>query len=102
MQAARISSKFDTPGLVARSKRTSDSESVTARLNFFMIAAGSSMRYTIPESDEADFDILAVGSWRSVTLAPALGVTAFGSTKVWPKRWLKRSAMSRVISMCCR
>ena len=37
-----------------------------------------------------------------MTRAPALGVAASGTTNVSPKRWLKRSAMSRVISTCWR
>ncbi len=55
-----------------------------------------------PASDAADLDILAVGSCRSITRAPARGSTAFGTTKVSPKWWLKRMAMSRVISTCWR
>ncbi len=37
-----------------------------------------------------------------MTRAPALGVAASGTTNVSPKRWLKRRAMSRVISTCWR
>ena len=44
VQAARISSRLLMPGFSARSKRTSLSLSVTARLNFFRMAAGSSSR----------------------------------------------------------
>ena len=53
--------------------------------------------------DATDFDIFDVGSWRSITRAPVAGVTASGITNVpSPKRWLKRMAMSRVISTCWR
>ena len=54
-----------------------------------------------PASLVVDLDILFVGSCRSITRAPSAGVTAFGNTKVSPNRWLKRIAISRVISMCC-
>ena len=56
----------------------------------------------VPASDSADLDILFVGSWRSMTRAPAAGTTASGSTKVSPNRALNRSATSRVSSMCWR
>ena len=73
---------------------------MTARLNFRMIAAGSSVMVMRPLSVSADFDIFDVGSWRSITRAPAGGVTAAGTTNVSPNRLLNRIAMSRVISTC--
>lgn len=54
----------------------------------------------MPESLEADFDIFEVGSCRSMTLAPAFGWTAFGTTNVSPNLWLNLMATSRVISTC--
>ena len=52
--------------------------------------SGSSSSWTQPGVDAVDFDIFDVGSWRSITRAPAVGVTASGTTNVSPKRWLKR------------
>ena len=60
------------------------------------------MSSTVPASLSADLDILLVGSWRSITRAPAAGTVATGSTNVSPYRWLNRSATSRVSSMCWR
>jgi len=62
---ARIWSRFDTPGLLAGSKRTSVSESVTALLMRFVIAFGSSRSAIVPCGESADFDIFAVGFCRS-------------------------------------
>ena len=47
--------------------------SVTARLNFRMIALGSSSIMISPASVSADLHIFDVGSWRSITRAPACG-----------------------------
>ena len=51
---------------------------MTARLNLRMMSAGESSIITHPASLSDDFDIFEVGSWRSITRAPALGVTASG------------------------
>ena len=98
--APRMDSRFETPGLVAGSKRTSVSLSVTARLNFFSMAAGSSSSRIVPCAPSSDLDILFSGCWRSMTLAPAGGITTSGTTNVSPYRLLNRTAMSRANSMC--
>ena len=38
----------------------------------------------MPCGDSVDFDIFRVGSWRSITRAPAAGVDASGTTNVSP------------------
>ena len=54
--------RFVTPGLSSPRRRTGgSSESVTARLNFFRIAAGSSSSRTVPCSVPPVVDILRVG-----------------------------------------
>jgi hypothetical protein len=60
------------PGFSFSSKRTSVPESVTAERIFFADTFGSSSRSMIPPGEEADFDIFAVGSCRSVILAVSL------------------------------
>ena len=82
--APRIDSRFETPGLAAGSQRTSPSLSVTARLSFFSIAAGSSSSEIDPWGLSSDLDILFSGAWRSMTRAPAGGTTASGTTNVSP------------------
>ena len=52
--------------------------------NFFATEARSSSTITVPASLAADFDILSVGTWRSMTRAPAARIVAAGSTKVSP------------------
>src|SRR2546423_10055531 len=79
VDAPRIDSRFDTPGLRSGSKRTSLSVSVTARLIFFAVADRSSRINTVPATDVSDFDILRVGSWRSITRAPAGRIVAPGT-----------------------
>ena len=82
--AARMESRLATPGLSAGSYTTSEPESVTARLNFLTITSGGSSTSTVPWGESADFDILLVGAWRSMTRAPAAGMVASGTTKVSP------------------
>ena len=79
---ARICRRFDTPGFVAGSKRTSLSESVTALLMRLAIAFGSSSSEIVPWGESADFDIFFVGCWRSMMRAPTGGIAASGTTKV--------------------
>src|SRR5262245_63426819 len=84
VQAPRIDRRFDTPGLVAGSNRTSPSLSVTARLNLRLMASDDSSTRTLPWGELTDFDIFWVGSWRSMIRAPTLGIAASGTTKVSP------------------
>ncbi len=56
----------------------------------------------VPCGDADDFDILSVGCCRSMIRAPTLEMAAVGTTKVVPKRWLKREATSRASSRCWR
>ena len=100
--APRIERRFDTPGLVSKSKLTSLLESVTARLNFFAIEVGSSNIPIVPFADSEDLDILFLGSCRSITRAATFGIAADGMISVSPYLELKRSAMSRVSSKCWR
>ncbi len=55
-----------------------------------------------PFGVDADLLILIAGSWRSKIFAVSLRMYALGTVKVSPKRPLKRSARSRVSSMCWR
>ena len=84
MVAARIWSRFDTPGFAAGSNRTSVSESVTALLIRFVIALGSSRSTIVPCGESADFDIFALGFCRSMMRAPTGGIAASGTTNVSP------------------
>jgi hypothetical protein len=65
-------SRLLTPGFSSWSKRTSLPESVTAERIFFAETFGSSSSSMMPAGEDADFDIFAVGSWRSVIFAVAL------------------------------
>jgi hypothetical protein len=56
------------------------SESVTARLNFFSIAFGSSRTYTVPSAVPPVVDIFRVGSCRSMIRAPTAGIRCSGTT----------------------
>ena len=76
-------SRLETPGFSSGSKRTSVPESVTAERIFLADTLGSSSISTIPAGEEADFDIFAVGSWRSVIFAVALRMYGSGSRKVF-------------------
>ena len=78
------------------------SESVTALLIRLVIAVGSSSSVIVPWGESSDFDILAVGFWRSMIRAPTGGMLASGTTSVSPQRWLNRMAMSRASSRCWR
>ncbi len=63
------------PGLVGTVVATASgpvSESVTARLNFF-IGLRVVDEIDVPASESADFDILTVGFCRLITRAPAAG-----------------------------
>ena len=62
-------SRLLMPGFSSGSKRTSEPESVTAERIFLALTLGSSSSSMMPAGEDADFDILAVGSWRSVILA---------------------------------
>jgi hypothetical protein len=63
---------------------TSRPESVTAIFTFRWISSGGSVTFKVPSGDSVDLDIFAVGSWRSMILAPTFGMAAWGSTKVSP------------------
>ena len=82
--AARMASRFDTPGLVSGSKRTSPSVSVTARRILRLTSSGSSSRYTVPWGDSDVLPIFPVGFCRSMMRAPTLGMAASGTTNVSP------------------
>ena len=68
VSAARMVSRFATPGLPTSSKVISRPESVTADLIFRMLILGSSSSSMIPPGEEADLLIFAVGSARSLIL----------------------------------
>ena len=87
------------PGLCSGSKRTWVSLSVTARLNFFWMTSGVSMRKTQPSG--SDLLILLEGSPRLITRAPILGMKGSGRVKVSLYTPLKRWATSRHSSTCC-
>jgi len=76
--------------------------SVTADLIFLADRAGSSSSMMIPAGDDADLDIFAVGSCRSVIFAVSRTMYGAGTVKVGPKRVLNRCARSRVSSRCWR
>ncbi len=76
--------------------------SVTARLTFLVIVSGGSSMSTVPWGESTDFDILRVGSWRSITRAATVGIACSGTTKVSPYRELKRMATSLASSRCWR
>src|ERR1700754_2325649 len=95
-------SRLETPGLVSGLKWISRPVSVTAERIFFADLAGSSSRSMIPAGDDADLDIFAVGSCRSVIFAVSLGMKADGTANVAPYRVLNRWARSRVSSRCWR
>ncbi len=76
--------------------------SVTADRIFLADRAGSSSSSTMPFGDEADLDILAVGSCRSVILAVPLMMYGSGTVNVSPNGVLNRWARSRVSSRCWR
>ena len=61
--------RFVTPGL-SSARTMSLPESVTARLIFFSIVAGSSRTRTVPSGVPPVVDILLVGSWRSMIPPP--------------------------------
>ena len=99
---ARISMRFDTPGL-SSARTMSLPESVTARLNLRRTTSGSSSTSTVPCSDPPVVDILRSGSWRSRTRAPTVGMRCSGTTRrPSPKRALNRAATSRMSSRCSR
>jgi hypothetical protein len=50
------------------------------------IISGSSRSWISPAPLPSDFDIFVSGFCRSMTRAPTLGVTAFGTMNVSPKR----------------
>ena len=56
----------------------------------------------MPATEVSDFDILRVGSCKSITRAPACRMVALGTVNVGPNRALNRSARSRVSSTCWR
>ena len=67
-----MSIRFVTPGL-SSPRRTSEPESVTADLNFFMTTSGSSRIRTVPCGVPEVVDIFFVGSCRSMIRAPTSG-----------------------------
>ncbi len=89
------------PGL-SGARRTSLPESVTALLTFLVITFGSSSTSTVPCGVPPVVDILFSGSCRSMIRAPTFGNVPSGTTSSSPKRSLKRSATSRISSMCWR
>jgi hypothetical protein len=56
----------------------------------------------MPFGEDADFDIFAVGSCRSVIFAVSRTMYGDGTVNVGPYRVLNRCARSRVSSRCCR
>jgi hypothetical protein len=64
--------------------------SVTADLIFLAARAGSSSSSTSPFGFDVDFDILAVGSWRSVIFAVSRMMYASGTVNVCPNVVLNR------------
>ena len=56
---------------------------MTAERIFFADTFGSSSISTMPAGEDADFDIFAVGSWRSVIFAVSLRMYGSGSRKVF-------------------
>src|ERR1700721_4662075 len=91
-RAEKVRGGLVTPGLASSSARTTDSASRTAPLIFFRITAGSSSRSMMPCGEEDDFDILLVGSCRSVILDTAGRMYGAGTGNVSPERWLNRCA----------
>ena len=77
-------SRLETPGLVSGSKTISRPVSVTAERIFLAERAGSSSRSMMPAGEDADFDIFAVGSCRSVIFAVSLTMYGSGTVKVCP------------------
>ena len=65
-------SRLEIPGFSSGSKRISLPESVTAERIFLALTRGSSSSSMMPAGEDDDFDIFAVGSWRSVIFAVAL------------------------------
>ena len=51
---------------------------MTAHLIRLVIAFGSSSSAIVPWGESADFDIFAVGSWRSMIRAPTGGIARLG------------------------
>ena len=96
-----MSIRFETPGL-SGARRISLPESVTAERNFLATVAASSSTYTVPWTLPPVVDILRSGDCRSMIRAPTSGIRGSGTTSTSPKRALKRSATSRISSMCWR
>ncbi len=90
------------PGLASSSARTSLPESVTARLTFLRIDAGSSSTSMMPCGEDVDLPIFAFGLSRSVIFATSARMYGRGTAKVGPNRWLNRCARSLVSSRCWR
>ena len=78
MTAPRICSRFDTPGLGVGVEADLVVGVGDRRLIFLAIAFGSSSSRIVPWGESADFDIFAVGSWRSMTRAPTGGMRRLG------------------------
>ena len=70
--------------MVAGSKMISRPVSVTAERIFLADFAGSSSSSMMPAGDDADLDIFAVGSCRSVIFAVSLTMCGAGTVNVWP------------------
>ena len=56
---------------------------MTADRIFLALTFGSSSSSMMPAGEDADFDIFAVGSWRSVILAVDLRMYGSGSRNVF-------------------
>ena len=65
-------------------RRTSRPESVTAERTFLATTSGGSITSTVPCGVPPVVDILRVGSCRSITRPPVLGMAASGSRSVSP------------------
>ena len=84
VSAARMVSRFATPGLPTSSKVISRPESVTADLIFWTFTLGSSSSSMIPLGADNDLLILAVGSARSLILPTEATMCGSGTVKVGP------------------
>ena len=73
MATENSSSRLEIAGLSGRAS-TSPARSVTAERTLRRMASGGSSSSIRPATDALDFDILAVGTWRSMTRPPTLGM----------------------------
>ena len=103
METASSSSRLDSPGLLV-GVEAHLAVGVGDRLLHLAGDLGRAVEDedACPSGELTDLDILRSGCWRSMTRAPAVGMAASGTTRVSPKRWLKRMATSRASSRCWR